>query len=479
MAKPPLYVDLDGTLIRSDSMQQAFLTLLRDHPLRVPTAVITELTRGRAAAKNYIARYVDLDAEHLPYRADVLEYVRRAKQEGRRVVLATGSHLRYAEAAAKHVGLFDAVFATGEGPNLIGSHKLESIQKDAGDLGFEYLGDSAADLVLFEKSHTAGIVGGRRFKPMTNTAVQVHRLAHLHNNEWPQVVRLLRPHQWVKNVLVFIPAITSHRIFETAVWLPTLLTFVAFCLCASGIYAVNDLFDIDSDRRHPRKRDRPLASGAVTIPRAMLLALLLLIGGIAVGAVAGRVGHAGVLWVVLGYVSLAHIYSVQLKKRLLVDVMAVAAMYSLRPIAGGVATDLFPSQWLLAFCMFFFACIAFAKRYTELQARLEAEPGKPLPGRSYEPRDLDILRVVGPVNGYLAVLVLALYIQSEAVRPLYSKPQLLWLVCPILAYWLTRVWFFAHRGSLHHDPVVFALTDWKSYLAVALTLGLVAVAAVG
>lgn len=456
--KPPLYVDLDGTLVRMDTMQQAALLLVRDHPIGALRALLA-LLKSRQAAKDVIAEVVDLDPAHLPYREPVIEYVRKAKEEGRRVVLATGSHKKYADAVAKYLGIFDAVYATEKGTNLIGQNKLVSIRADCGEKDFEYLGDSGQDIVIFEASAVAGMVGGRKFNPLTNTKVQIHRIAHIHNNTLGDVVRLLRPHQWVKNLLVALPLLASHRIHEWPLIWATFSTFVVFCLVASGNYILNDLFDVETDRRHPSKRARPIAAGAVTVPLAVLMSTMLL----TLGIVGAAMVSVNLLLIMLGYLLVANLYSFQLKRRLLVDVLALAAMYTLRPIAGGVATGIFPSTWLLAFCMFFFACLAFAKRYTELRLALDAD--KHLPGRAYETADLDIIRVVGPVNGYLAVMVVALYISAPVVTDLYANPQVLWLVCPVLAYWITRLWFFAHRGKLDHDPVVFALRDWKTWLA--------------
>lgn len=456
--KPPLYVDLDGTLVRIDTMQQAWLIMARDHPIAALRALI-RLFKGRQAAKDLIAQTVTLDPASLPYREPVIEYIKQAKTQGRRVVLATGSHRKYADAVARYLGIFDAVYATNPQTNLIGLNKLESIRTDCQEQAFEYLGDSGQDIVIFEASTIAGLVGGRRFQPLKNAHVQVHRLAHLHNNTFHDVLRLIRPHQWVKNLLIGLPLLASHRWGDTQALGITLATFVVFSGVASGNYILNDLLDAESDRKHPQKKHRPIACGAVTIPTAVLWMTLLLLGGL----IGSLLVSAELLLLLLGYLVLANLYSFQLKRRLLLDVLALAGMYTLRPLAGGIATGIIPSTWLLAFCMFFFACLAFAKRYTELRHMLE--PGKNLPGRAYEQADLDILRVVGPVNGYLAVMVVALYISSPAVTALYTRPQVLWLICPVLAYWITRLWFFAHRGKLDHDPVVFALKDWKTWLA--------------
>lgn len=478
---PPLYVDLDGTLCRADTMQQAAIQALRDHPLQAVRALIA-LLKSRHAAKDVIAETVDLDPAALPYREAVIDYVKQAKQQGRRVVLATGSHRKYADAVAKYLGLFDAVYATENGTNLIGENKLLSIRADCGEKDFEYLGDSGQDLVIFEASAVAGMVGGRRFDPLANTKVRVHRLAHVHNDTLRDLVRLLRPHQWVKNALVFMPLAASHRLSEWALIWESFAAFVVMCLVASGNYVLNDLLDMQSDRRHPTKRQRPVASGSVTIPRAVLLAVMLISGGLALAGVIG----AHLLVATLAYLLLANLYSFFLKRRLLIDVVALAAMYTLRPIAGSAATGIVPSPWLLAFCMFFFACLALAKRYTELQHQLATSPDTEPDaspeemrrrGRAYFTTDLDILRVVGPVNGYLAVMVVALYISNPVVTVNYQTPQLLWLICPVLAYWVTRVWFFAHRGALHDDPVVFALRDIKSYLALLICAAIAVCAA--
>ncbi len=469
--KPPLYVDLDGTLIRADTMQQASLLLLRDYPLQAIRAALA-LRNGRQASKDIVAQYVMLNPQTLPYRQAVMDYAKQAKAEGRRVVLATGTHRRYADAVAEHLGFFDAVFATENGINLIGKDKLAAIRADCGDDGFEYLGDSHADIVVWESSHVAGIVGGRKFEPFTNANVTAHRLAHIHNNQPADLLRLIRPHQWVKNLLVLLPLLASHRVTEWSLIADSLLTFIFFSLIASGNYIINDLFDSESDRRHPTKRNRPIASGSVTVSRAITLATLLL--------AAGLIGSLFLGWKVLlamvCYLILANLYSFNLKRKLLADVIALAAMYTIRPITGGLAIDIAPSTWLLAFCMFFFACIAFAKRYTELRLQISTEPSTRLPGRGYQTADLDILRVVGPVNGYLSVMVVALYISSPAVTILYPSPAILWLICPVLVYWVTRLWFLAHRGVLHDDPVVFALKDRKTWLTLFLSI-LIGVAA--
>lgn len=287
------------------------------------------------------------------------------------------------------------------------------------------------------------------------------------------LIRLIRPHQWVKNVLVFMPAIAGHRYSDHGVLLRTTICFAAFCLIASGNYIFNDLKDIESDRKHSKKRFRPLAAGTVTVPVAVLLGIVMLAGGLCLGWLVS----VPTLAILLVYLFISNLYTFDLKKRLLVDVIALAGLYAIRPLAGGVATGIPLTPWFHAFNMFFFASLAFAKRYTELHETISPVMTEKMPGRGYQYQDMDILRVVGPVCGFMAVLVVALYVSSpERDVHLYKSPQLLWLLCPLIGFWITRIWFLCHRGVLHHDPVVFALTDSRSYMTIALAGAVVYVA---
>ena len=286
--------------------------------------------------------------------------------------------------------------------------------------------------------------------------------------------KALRPYQWVKNLLLFLPLIMAHEWGDAGKVADVVLAFFAFSMAASSAYVLNDLRDVEADRRHPVKRNRPFASGRLSrsTGNMMAVAALLVAFGIAIPLLPAK--FTGMLTL---YVILTLAYSFYLKQKLLVDVFMLAGLYTHRVLAGGAAIDNAVSPWLLAFCIFFFLSLAFAKRYAELR-RVQSSPGTQMHGRAYQVEDIEIVSNVGPTSGYIAVLVLALYVNSSKAESLYDWPFLLWLVCPLILYWVTRVWFLARRGHLTEDPLLFSLRDRISLLAVALT-GLLVVAATG
>ncbi len=276
---------------------------------------------------------------------------------------------------------------------------------------------------------------------------------------WP-FLKLLRPHQWAKNVLLFVPVITSHRLLEWPVTTASLLAFVAFSMAASAVYILNDLMDIPSDRRHPTKKYRPLASGAISIPVGLAICPIALGASIGVAALLPR----PFLGMVMLYLLISTAYTFWLKKKLMVDVLCLAGLYTLRIVAGGAASGIPMTPWLLAFSMFMFLSLAFVKRYTELAQASKNEEDK-LAGRGYLAIDLEMIRSVGPSSAYVAVLVICLYINDHQSTALYHRPEWLWLLCPVILFWISRIWFLAQRGQLHTDPVLFTLIDPKSWVA--------------
>lgn len=468
----PLCVDLDGTLIATDLLWEVVLELLRTRPalaLRLPFWVLA----GRARFKRRVAELVELDVASLPYRPDVLAYLREQKEAGRRVLLVTAAEERLARAVAEHLGLFDEVIASDGRANLKGEAKLRAIRERLGPGRFDYVGDSAADLPLWRSAERALVV-----HPSRRLMDRVGRVCSPHQVFRPEgrggrlrgAVRAMRPHQWAKNLLLVIPLITAHRWSDPVALGRIATAFLAFCLAASSVYILNDLLDLRSDRQHPSKRLRPLASGQLPIPVGIGLFVALLGGALGVAAPL----PAAFLGLLAAYLALTTAYSTYFKRRLMVDVICLAGLYTLRILAGGAATGIVISPWLMAFSMFFFLSMAFAKRYTELDM-MQGTEGR-IPGRGYMPADLDMIRSVGPASGYLCVLLLCLYVSSPDVLKLYSRPSLLWLLCPVLLYWISRVWFLAHRRQLPHDPVVFALRDRISYLAGVIVALILAVA---
>ena len=299
---------------------------------------------------------------------------------------------------------------------------------------------------------------------MAEHAETEHAEARLaRSGSWGAVWQALRPHQWAKNGLVFAPLLLAHRAVDDPARLAaTALAAICFCAVASAGYLLNDWLDRDADRRHPEKRRRPLASGELSAGRAWAAFAALLVGGFAASVVWLPPGFTGLL---AAYLVLTAAYSVSLKKRALLDVLVLAALYSLRVLAGGEAAQVAVSHWLLVFSMFFFLSLAFVKRYVELVAIRRGESGDAPAGRGYRLEDLSLVPVMGLASGFVAILVIGLWASSAEVRALYRAPALLWLACPLLFHWLCRIWLLAHRGELHSDPVLFAARDRVSYAA--------------
>jgi 4-hydroxybenzoate polyprenyltransferase len=283
------------------------------------------------------------------------------------------------------------------------------------------------------------------------------------------LVRALRPHQWAKNLLLIVPLILSHRPVGMADFAWVVAAFLAFSLAASFVYVTNDLLDLPSDRKHPTKRNRPFASGRVPIVHGLLLAVCLIVPALSIAVVLSPI----FLGLLLLYTATCLVYSLRIKKFAILDVLCLSGLYTLRLFAGGVVTGVALSAWLLAFSMFLFLSLAFAKRYVELAGTAQ---GKALLGRGYGPLDLDMVRILGPMSGYLSVLVICLYVNDTAPSALYRHPELLWCIAPVLLYWVTRLWFIAQRGELDSDPVLFALRDRASLVCGAVCLALFLIA---
>ncbi len=449
----PLCVDLDGTLIRSDLLVESALSLLSRNPLSfIP--MLGWLLRGKAHLKREIARRVTLDAAHLPYNDDVLAWIREEKAS-RIVVLCTASDRKLAEAVAAHIGDFDAVLASDGERNLSGDNKARVLLDHYGERGFDYVGNARVDLKVWRHARAAITVeSGESLSKAAAQLTTVEKRISLPAASIKHWVKALRVHQWVKNALVFLPLLAAHRLFDVDSVLATLLAFVCFSLCASNVYITNDLLDLTSDRQHHRKRKRPFAAGHLPLAAGPVVAAVLLVASFALAARLGAVFVA----VLGGYYVLTTAYSLRLKRVVMLDVVVLATLYTSRIVAGTAAIHTKPSFWLLAFSMFIFLSLAMVKRYIELLSAQKA--GKiNASGRGYDVGDIPLIQSLGAAGGYLSVLVLALYIDSPDSRVLYHHPHYLWLLCPLLLYWISRTWAIAHRGVMHDDPVVFAVTD--------------------
>ncbi|MCA9289928.1 MAG: UbiA family prenyltransferase [Phycisphaerales bacterium] len=457
----PLCVDLDGTLLATDTLWESFAAAIRRRPLSTPFACLGALRHGRAALKRMLAARGPLRTELLPRRDEVVDFLRAEKAAGRTIILATAADASIARAVASEVGVFDDVIASDGATNLKGSRKLEAIRARVGDGGFDYIGDGAADEPIWSASTTAYRVG----RPRAGDATRFARVFPT-PARGTALLRAIRPHQWVKNILVFVPLLLAHEWRDADRVFAGLLGFLAVSLCASSVYVVNDLADLEPDRLHATKRRRPFASGAASIPAGLFVAGLALSAGLLLAWTVS----APFLAVLALYLVLTTAYTFDIKRRLLLDVVTLAALYTIRVIAGGVATSVDVSPWLLAFSMFVFFSLALAKRYTELSG-LDAASAPTVSGRGYRTDDLQTVSQMGVGSGLLAVLVLSLYVsEADTAAALYPSRDLLWLLCPLMLYWICRLWFITRRGEMHDDPIVFALRDPVSYATAVLAV---------
>lgn len=470
-AAPPLVVDLDGTLVCSDLLLESALAAVRRNPWTALSLPLW-LWQGPAALKQHLAKAGMPDVRTLPYRQELLDCLRQARRDGRTLVLATAADRTVAEAVAAELGLFDRVFASDGRDNCSGPSKRDRLVAAFGESGFDYVGNNRRDLPVWRAARRALVAGtDRRLLRTVTGSAGPERVFRADDGGWRDVLRELRPHQWLKNALVFLPMIAAHQLFSAALLAQATWAFLAFSCCASGVYVLNDLLDLPADRRHPHKRSRPLASGRVPLALGCLLAALLPVAAITIGAWLphGFVGVLGLYYVI----TLA--YSLQLKDYAVLDVLILAGGYAARVAAGSVAVHIAPSAWLLAFCVFLFFSLALVKRYAELAA-LRRCGGDKVHARGYFAEDLGVMSAQGIASGYLSVLVLALYTNTAMVQSPRGHYWLYWANCLLLLHWISYLWLMADRGRIEDDPVVFALKDRLS-LTLLLAMAAVCVAA--
>ena len=457
-ALAPLCVDLDGTLIRSDLLIESLLSLLRKNVFFLFLLPLW-LFGGKAALNQQVAERVELDVSRLPYNDVFLGFLREEKRRGRVLVLATASNQKYAAQVADHLDLFDHVWASDAAVNLSGHAKAEKIVAAFGEGGFDYAGNSRADLLVWRRARCAIAVNVS--DKLCRQAQALSSSAQRFESEPVSLAvhfNALRTHQWLKNLLLFVPLIMAHEVKDTQLLMQASLAFLSFCLCASSVYLPNDLLDLSTDRRHPVKCNRAIASGRLPIGRVIVLIPALLGLGIAVALAL----PAEFLAVLLLYYATTLAYSLFFRRMALVDVMVLAGLYAVRVLAGGVATSIGLSFWLLGFSIFLFLSLALLKRYSDLLLT-DSENLEQVTGRGYRTGDIEGLAQSGLTSGYMSVLVLAFYINSEQVVRYYVYPELIWLLCPLLLFWINRVWLLARRGEVKKDPVLFALEDRVSY----------------
>jgi len=462
----PLVVDLDGTLIKTDLLAETASSFLIEQPARA-YRLFGWLAAGRTTLKARLAEDTRVELAALPYNEELLEWLRAEKQRGRRLVLATASHQTLAEGVAEHLGLFDEVLGSDGATNLKSQAKCDALVARYGERGFEYVGNDWPDVAIWRGAAQAHVVS--RSRRLIEAARQHGNLGRVLDDgrlsPAAGLLRAMRPHQWLKNLLVLVPLLAAHHYDSALGVMQALLAFVVFSLTASSVYLLNDLVDVGDDRHHARKRRRPFASGQLSLMAGWLAWPLLLAAGAGLAVMGLPPRFLGALAV---YFVLTLAYSFRLKQVPVVDVLSLAALYTLRIVAGAFAVSVELSFWLLSFSMFVFLSLAFIKRYSELYAARQAGQSQPLRGRGYIQQDLELVSSLGSNAGYIAVLVLAFYIQDGHTARLYAHPTLIWLACPLMLYWISRAWLIAHRGQMHDDPIVFAIKDRASWLVGAL-----------
>lgn len=451
----PLCIDLDGTLIATDSLWEGLVSVLIRKPWLIFAVVLWALS-GKAILKREIATRMMHGGDDWPYRAEVIERIKLARKAGQQVWLVTGAAEVTAKAVADHLGLFDRVLHSTDSENLTSSRKRDRLVSLCGDCGFDYAGNSRDDLKVFDAARRAIIVApdaaARKWGAQNKSEVlAVAKPSAL------VVLKSIRVHQWLKNVLIAVPLVLNHEFANTSLILAAIVAFFSFSFLASAVYIVNDISDLANDRQHPRKRLRPLASGAVSVPMISVVAVALLVASIGLASLLPPL-----FWGVLAlYAVITTVYTFVLKRKLLIDVFTLAALYTVRIVAGAAATAADLSFWLLAFSIFFFLSLALVKRYVELDEFADDSDAQ-LKGRSYIGFDKDMIGQAGIASAFSAALVLALYVDSNEVASMYAQPWLLWPLCPLILYMLLRIWILARRAQMHEDPVVFIMRDWRS-----------------
>ncbi len=454
----PLCVDLDGTLMSSDTTFECLVRVIKNSPWMV-IFIPFWLRHGIAYCKMRLASLAVIDISLLPWNTDVVEYVKAVRASGRPIWLVTGCYIQYAQQVAQHWGLFDEVLATDQRLNLTGRNKARVLIERCGVGGFDYIGNEFKDRHIWLQAHEALVVDTNEKLQNRLPTIAFSKVFTQSASSFVTLAKAVRVHQWVKNLLILIPLLTAHNLLDAHSLMKAVIAFVVFGITASVTYLLNDLLDLDSDRKHPKKSNRPFAAGKLSIRAGLMIMASLS----TLAALLTLTLPPLFVLALLTYVACTLAYSFKLKQLAGLDIIILACLYTLRVIAGAWAIGVSISFWLLAFSMFLFLCLAIIKRISEL-INLEERNQTQAEGRGYAISDRVILQNLGTASGYNAVMVLAFYINSPEVRPLYQHPAYLWLLCPAFLYWITRVWLYTARGLMNEDPIVFAIKDRTSWL---------------
>jgi len=472
----PLLVDLDGAILATDTLFETTILFLKKSPF-IFFMLFIWLLKGKHVLKEELSKRTHLNVETLPYRQDVIDYLEQQSKQGRKIILCTGSWVGIGQRVANQFAFISDVIATNHDGNLTGRAKAKIAKEMWGERLFDYMGNEKKDLQIWKIARRAIVVGNEHLARAAKDVTELEKVFPLEPLSLRIWLKAIRIHQWTKNFLIFVPLLTSHSIFKPEAVISALIAYFSFCTVASASYLLNDFLDLESDRVHSTKKHRPLAAGIMSIPQGIHTGIVLLSVGIILAILYLNVYF---LFVLLGYLTLTVLYSFVLKRLQTADVISLASLFTLRIIAGAVAIGVVLSFWLLCFSMFLFLSLAMVKRVSEL-IHVEKQSGsesQKVTGRDYLTADIVVLQSLGGASGFMSVLVFALYINSEQVVKMYSSPEFLWLVVPVVGYWVMRIWITAARGQMDDDPVSFAIQDKQSWLTTAVLFLIFALAAV-
>jgi 4-hydroxybenzoate polyprenyltransferase len=467
-------VDLDGTLTFTDTLHEAVLNLIRNKPFMLFLLPIW-LAKGVAYLKLKVAKNSELDVATLPYNVPFINWLKEQKKNEKVIVLCTAANELIAHNVSKHFDFFDDVIASDEYINLKSINKRKALEAKYGEHGYDYAGNSSDDVEVWDGASKAIVVNANaRVHTKASQVASVSEIFPSESSSLSIWLIALRMHQWLKNLLLFVPLLATHQIGNAQSLGLLVIAFLSFSLCASSVYITNDLLDLQSDRSHPRKRFRPFASAKLSILQGVFAVPPLIVASLLLGVIVG----VDFLLMLLVYLFLTVTYSFSLKRLVLIDCLTLATLYTIRIIAGAAAVSVSLSFWLLAFSIFIFLSLALVKRYAELLVQ-SRESKNSVHGRGYLSSDAPLLQVLGVSSGYISTLVIALYLRSENVISLYAQPLAIWLLIPILLFWISWVWLQSSRGEMHDDPIIFAAKDKTSLSVAAITAFVFIYAAIG
>lgn len=470
----PLVVDLDGTLTHADTLHETLLDLIKRSPgclLLIPYW----LWKGKAYFKEQIAIRAQLNVDLLPFNKEFVQWLQEEKTKGRSLILCTAANKKIAEIVSKKINLFDEILSSDNKTNIAGDAKAALLNQRFGSKQYDYAGNSKIDLRVWRHANAGILITSSKILiSKAKVLTKISKVFEVKKNSLLDYAKFIRLHQWLKNLLLFVPIVAAHELSNVHKWALLIGAFFSFSLCASFVYILNDLFDVENDRSHPKKRERLLANGQVSIPRGILIALCMLLLSILIA-----INLAPAFQIcLLVYFSATCLYTILVKRIAIFDCLVLAFLYTLRIISGVLLVGDPLSFWLLAFSLFLFLSLAFVKRYAELALSIH-KADRNISGRGYVTSDAPLIQTMGVVAGYISVLVLALYLNSEAVLRLYRSPQMIWFGVCILLFWISWVWMQAQRGKMNDDPLIFAIKDRVSVMSGALFMGVLILGTIG